>query len=253
MVVDVGVDVVVRTSGRAARVLAAAGSVVSPVASLALRPPLVPQRLWPQTRLVAMAERGRRIRSQAERRADVAIAELIPAVIDAVLDRIDLTALVLERVDLDAIAGGLDLDAIAAGLDVNAVAARLELDPVVDRVPIDRVLNRVDIDAIVASVDLQPIIARIDIDAIAAGLDLDAIIDRVDVVAIANQVIDEIDLPEIIRESSGAMASETVVGVRMQGIEADERVNRIVDRILLRRRDRNVVLPASSNDGHGVH
>ena len=39
------------------------------------------------------------------------------------------------------------------------------------------------------------------------------------------------------------MASETVVGVRMQGRAADERINRIVDRVLRRRRDRNTAAP----------
>ena len=115
----------------------------------------------------------------------------------------------------------------------------LDLDAIVDRVPIDRVVARVDVDGIVASVDLDPIVARVDVDAIAAKIDLDAIVARLDIVGIAREVIDEIDLPEIIRESSGSMASETVVGVRMRGIEADERISRIVDRVILRRHGRD--------------
>lgn len=62
-----------------------------------------------------------------------------------------------------------------------------------------------------------------------------AVLERIDLAAIANQIVDDIDLPEIIRESSGAMASESVVGVRMRGIEADEKVSQLVDRLLLRR------------------
>ena len=42
--------------------------------------------------------------------------------------------------------------------------------------------------------------------------------------SIAREVVYEIDLPEIIRESTGIVTSEAVVGVRMQGIQADERV-----------------------------
>jgi hypothetical protein len=162
------------------------------------------------------------------------VDQLLPIVVDAVLDRIDLTQVVLDRVKLMR---------IVDEVDVNAVAARLDLDPIIDRVPIDHVLELVDIDGVVARVNLDPIMARVDVNAIAAEVDLDAIVSRIDLAGLANQVIDEIDLPEIIRESSGAIASETVVGVRMQGIEADERVNRIMDRLLLRRRGRDSVGP----------
>ena len=50
--------------------------------------------------------------------------------------------------------------------------------------------------------------------AIAAGVDNDAIIARIDLAGLANGVIDDIDPTEIIPESSGAMASETMDGVR---------------------------------------
>jgi hypothetical protein len=155
---------------------------------------------------------------------------LVPAVTLEVLHRIDLTSLVRDQVDLDAVVSGVDLDAIAARLDVDAVAARLDIDAVVDRMDLTTLVkDRVDLDAIVAVVD---------IDAIAARIDIDAVISRIDLVGIAQEVIDEIDLPEIIRESTGSMASETVRGVRMQGIAGDEALGRVVDRILLRRRER---------------
>ena len=47
-----------------------------------------------------------------------------------------------------------------------------------------------------------------------------------------------IDLPEIIRESTGSMASEVVRDVRMQSIDADVAIARIVDRLIRRRRER---------------
>jgi hypothetical protein len=78
---------------------------------------------------------------------------------------------------------------------------------------------------------------------------LDAVLARIDLAGIVNQVIDEVDLAEIIRESSGAMASEAVVGIRIRGIEADERVNRVMDRVLLRRRDPTAVAPAKADGG----
>ena len=63
---------------------------------------------------------------------------------------------------------------------------------------------------------------------------MDTALAQVDLVGLANEVIDGVDLPEIIRESTGSMASETVKGVRMQGIEADQVVGRAMDRLLLR-------------------
>lgn len=83
---------------------------------------------------------------------------------------------------------------------------------------------------------------------VAARIDVDAIIARIDLGGIARRLIDEIDLPEIIRASSGTMASETVLGMRMQGIEADDRVRSVVDKMLLRRNSRSVRLPTVVSD-----
>lgn len=147
----------------------------------------------------------RLVAAGAESRAAVAVAlaerfrELLPRVLDDVLDQVDLTTVVLDRVDLDAVAAGLDLDAAAARIDVDAILA------------------------------------------------------RVDLIALAEYIIDGVDLPEIIRDSTGSMASEGIRSVRLQSIDADERVNRLVDRMLLRRHGRRTVaLPeqATSPNGH---
>jgi hypothetical protein len=57
---------------------------------------------------------------------------------------------------------------------------------------------------------------------------------NLDVVALAEEVIAEIDLPEIIRDSTGAMASDTLRGVRMHSISGDDAIARAVDRLRLR-------------------
>ncbi len=64
--------------------------------------------------------------------------------------------------------------------------------------------------------------------------------ENVDVVNLAQEVIAEIDLPEIIRDSTGAMASETLLGVRMQSISWDDAIARATDRFRLRRARRTV-------------
>jgi len=76
------------------------------------------------------------------------------------------------------------------------------------------------------------------VEGVVARIDFEAVVDRIDVATIARQVVDDMDLPDLIRDSTGTMASEGVVGLRMQGIEADERVSKIVDKVLLRRNAR---------------
>jgi hypothetical protein len=103
----------------------------------------------------------------------------------------------------------------------------------------ERASARRDLDRMVTvlvPVVVDEVVARIDLDAIAQQIDIDAIIARIDLVALAEEVIEGIDLPEIIRESSGTVASEVVRGVRMQSIDADEAVARVVDRLFRRRR-----------------
>src|SRR5215218_6584881 len=148
-----------------------------------------------------------------------ALDVLVPAVVSAVLSRLDLTAVVTDQVDLDAVVRDVDVDAVAARLDIDAVIERMDLTALVR--------ERVDLDAIVAEVD---------IDAVAARLDIDAVIDRVDLVGLAQEVMDPLDLPAIIRGSTASVASESVQDVRLQTIAADEVVSRVVDRLLLRRR-----------------
>jgi len=57
---------------------------------------------------------------------------------------------------------------------------------------------------------------------------------NVDVATLAEEVIAEIDLPAIIRDSTAAVASDTLLGVRMQSISGDEAVGRAINRLRLR-------------------
>ncbi|RJQ92299.1 hypothetical protein D5S19_00555 [Amycolatopsis panacis] len=78
----------------------------------------------------------------------------------------------------------------------------------------------------------QLVIDCVDLDRVAAQLDVEAVIRRVDIVGICRQVVIDIDLPEIIRESTVSMASESVRDVRMRSISADQFVSTWVRRIL---------------------
>ena len=100
-----------------------------------------------------------------------------------------------------------------------------------------RALRLVDLEAIAESV-----LEKLDVDRLAhqalGGIDTTRLVlDEVDIVTLAQAAIDGVDLPRIVRESSTSMASETVDSIRLQGIDADRAVTRIVDR-LLRRADK---------------
>ena len=238
-VVDVAIGLGLAATGLVVRSASSAYRLVQPLAALVLQPPAVPERYWPQHGIDQLADRGEQARRQGVRQAWALLDDLVPFVVDVILDRIDLTQIVIDRVKLMR---------IVEEVDINAIAGRMDFDQIIEQVPINHVLELVDINGMVARVNLDPIIAGVDVNGIVSRVDIEAIISRLDLGKIATDVIDEIDLPEIIWESSGAMASETVVGVRMQGRAADERINRIVDRVLHRRRDRNTEAPVDGNE-----
>lgn len=106
------------------------------------------------------------------------------------------------------------------------------LQAIADR---NRALVTAAVGAVLDLIDLNSILAKIDVNAIAARLDVAAMLDRLDLDALAQQLIEDVDLPSIIRNSTGTMASEGVLTMRMQGFAADERVGRVVDKLMLRR------------------
>jgi hypothetical protein len=153
--------------------------------------------------------------------------------LDAVVRRVDIGAIV-DRVDIGAIIDRVDVDAVVARADLDRAVARVDIGAIIDRVDVDAVVARADLDRAVARVDLQRIIDRIDVDGVVARADLDAVVAKLDLIELAEYVVEGIDLPGIIRSSTGSMASEGLREVRRQGIGADERVAHVVDRLLHR-------------------
>jgi hypothetical protein len=161
----------------------------------------------------ALRERGLDgVRDAARARLDA----IVPVVVAAVLGRVDLTDLVVYRVDLDRVVRELDIDAVLDRVDLT--------DLVIHRVDLDRVVRELDVDAVVARADL------------------DAVIARVDLLALAEFVVDGIDLPKVIRESTGSVASEGLRQVRLTSVEADRALAQLVDRMMFRR--------GARQDGH---
>ena len=94
---------------------------------------------------------------------------------------------------------------------------------------VDLILDELDLNALIRE--------RVDIDALAADLDIGAVINRVDLIALADRVIEGVDLPAIIRDSTNSMTAEVMTDVRTQGERADDVVAGIVDRMLGRDRE----------------
>jgi hypothetical protein len=249
--VDVA-DLVVGTAWGAARLsgrlAASATRVAVPVCVALSRPPLVPRRMQPEYGARAIVDRWQRDRPEAVRSLGSWSATALPGAVTAALNQVDverIVRIVLDHVDLDIVVAEvvqqLDLNRI-----VSTVTDGVDLTAAVERVLADLELDQIVATA-VAGVDLDAAVSRalehLDIDGIAAQLlarlDLTQIVlDQVDLLRIADYVIDGIDLPEIIRDSTGSVASEAVQVMRLQGAEGDVAVARAVDRLLHRRRHR---------------
>ena len=197
--------------------------------------------------------------------------------VDAILDRVDLTNVAKERLDINAVVSTVDIDSIIDRLDLDALAARIDVDAILDRVDLTNVAKeRLDINAVVSTVDIDSIIDRLDLDALAARIDVDAILDRVDLTNVAkerldiNAVVSTVDIDSIIdrarprhpgqrgdrrdRPAGDHPSIERVAGlrdgsnVRVQSIEADRAVERVIDRFRPHRRIRpDSQLPGSAS------
>jgi hypothetical protein len=111
---------------------------------------------------------------------------------------------------------------------------------VLRHIDVNEIAASVDVDGLAARVDVGQLLERVDLDAIAQRIDVEAIIRRVDLAGIAREVLDQIEVEEVIRESSGSLAVQTVDALRTRGAEADRNLARVVDRLLQRRKDRDV-------------
>ncbi|SNS54351.1 hypothetical protein [Rhodococcus kyotonensis] len=181
--------------------------------------------------LRTLSARGERTVVAATTVADALLRALVVKVVAAALEEIDLTRLIRENVDIDAIIEGVDLDKAVAQVDLDQAVARVDLDKAVARVDLDAAVARVDLDRAIARVDLDAVVDTVDLDRQVSRVDLDGAVARVDLIALANFVIDGVDLPEIIRESTGSLSAEAVRGVRSHGMQADDAVSHFVGKL----------------------
>jgi uncharacterized RDD family membrane protein YckC len=115
-------------------------------------------------------------------------------------------------------------DLLLQALNVNAVAQRIDVNAVLDQVDVNELLKRVDLQALLDRVDVQALLDRVDVNDLLRGIDMDAL-------------VRETDLGAVIARSSGGMASEALDAVRSQAVGLDRFIGRWVARLLRRKSD----------------
>lgn len=158
------------------------------------------------------------------------LGAVIREVVDVLTEEVDLTDLVLQNVDLERL-----IATVLEVIDLDAVIETVDLDRAVAQVDLMRAIDLVDLHEVIGKVDLDEVAKRIDLDAIAARIDIDAILGRVDLVGLAEEIIDGVDLPDIIREASTSVTADVMTDVRSSSERADDAVANAVNRFLRRR------------------
>lgn len=109
---------------------------------------------------------------------------------------------------------------------------------------------------LIDNIDIDQVLQGIDIGRLADRIDLEVIFDRMDVPHLTREVLEDIDLPGIVRESSTTITGEAVEVVRLQGMNADRALGHLVDRVLARKSERRLQgavteTPTTEADEHG--
>ena len=137
LVLDVALGVAGATVGAAIVAVRTVHRVTAPVTRLLWRPPLVPTRYHPATLVGDLARSGGADREELTRQVESLLDVWMPAIVATVVERLDLTRLVEDNVDLDRIVSTVDLDAAVARVDLDAAVRRVDLDAIVATVDLD--------------------------------------------------------------------------------------------------------------------
>ena len=154
----------------------------------------------------------------------------------------ELATAVIAQLDMDALMGQLPIDAIVARVDIDALLEKVNVEGIIERVDVERIIERVDVEKIIERVDVENIIERVDVNAIVGRVDVQAIMGKVDIAPMAQEIISEVDIGAIVRQSTGSITGDMVDGGRLTAMRIDGFVDRITDRILLRHKPRDLAV-----------
>ena len=102
----------------------------------------------------------------------------------------------------------------------ESLVASIDLPDMVQQIPVTQIVQRIDLNAVIAQVDLNRIIADIDIR------------------PIASQVIDEIDIPGIVRATTTSMTGDLIEANRVVFMHLDGGIARGADAVIRPRHHR---------------
>ena len=142
----------------------------------------------------------------------------------------------------------VDPDAIIDQVDVNALMERVDVNTLLDRVDPQVLLDHVDVNALMDRVDVDALLDRVDVDALMSRVDIDALLDRVDV----KELTDRAGIPDIVRESTGALAGSALDVIRRQIVAVDQIVERTVYRLIRRDPSTRPVAPPALEAATGM-
>jgi len=200
-----------------------ATATVEPILAFVARASRVSNPLQTGPWISGLGATGRQERRAVLEALNALLDEVVPYLIGEVLRRGRIAGLVVRYVDLDEVIASVDLDRAVAGVDIDRIVARLDLNAVASALDVDAVAARLDVTAFVDRLDVTAIVLRhVDLEAL-----VNAVLDELDLIALAQKVIEGVGLTEIIRESTGIMASDSVRGARMRGIAADQAISRV--------------------------
>jgi hypothetical protein len=155
----------------------------------------------------------------------------------------ELATAIVAQLDIDALVGQLPIDAIVARVDIDALLDNVNVDGIIDRVDVEKIIDRVDVEKIIERVDVEKIIDRVDVNSIVSRVDVQAIMAKVDIAPMADEIISEVDIGAIVRQSTGSITGDAVDSGRLTAMRVDGFIDRVVDKVLLRRKGRDLAIP----------
>ena len=164
---------------------------------------------------------------------------------DGFLSRLSsgVTGAVVDIVDPERIVEQIDVNSLMERVDINELLDRVDVNELMERVDVDALLDRVDVDHLMDRVDVNALLDRVDVNHLMDRIDVNHLMDRVDVKALT----DRAGIPEIVQESTGALAGSAMDVVRRQIVSLDQIVGRFTYHLIGRDpSDRPVAPPALS-------
>jgi hypothetical protein len=181
---------------------------------------------------------------QARNRALVTefVRRLAPELATAVIAQLDMDSL-MSQLPIDSIVAKVNIDALLDNVNVEGIIDRVDVEKIIDRVDVEKIIDRVDVEKIIDRVDVDKIIERVDINGIVGRVDMQGIMGKIDIAPMAQEIIAEVDIGAIVRQSTGSITGDAVDGGRVTAMRLDSFVDRVTDRILFRRKPRNLEVP----------